>query len=127
MRFFDSGSFSVCSEPRDDTKGKPWMAGFAGTEAEKNDFVYDRLHRELSLFKEEHSMKKITAILTILALLLALSVPAAFGEEEAGTMVTAALYDISTMDGAHTTDNYLIPMNVFDRLFESQGPELSLH
>ena len=120
MRFFDSGSFSGCSEPRDDTKGKPGMAGFAGTEAEKNDFVYDRLHRELSLFQEEHSMKKITAILTILALLLALSVPAAFAEEEAGTMVTAALYDISTMDVAHTTDNYLIPMNVFDRLFESR-------
>ena len=33
-------------------------------------------------------MKKIIALLTVLALLLALSVPAAFAEEEAGTMVT---------------------------------------
>ena len=65
-------------------------------------------------------MKKITAILSVLAFLLALSVPAAFAGEEAGTMVTAVLYDISTLDVAHTTDNYLVPMNVFDRLFESR-------
>ena len=72
------------------------------------------------MIQEDFSMKKVTAILTALTLLLALFVPAAFAEEEAGTMVTAALYDISTMDVAHTTDNYLIPMNVFERLFESR-------
>ena len=72
------------------------------------------------MIQEDFSMKKMTAILTALTLLLALFVPAAFAEEEAGTMVTAALYDISTMDVAHTTDNYLIPMNVFERLFESR-------
>ena len=65
-------------------------------------------------------MKKVTAIMTALTLLLAFFVPAAFAEEEAGTMVTAVLYEISTMDVAHTTDNYLIPMNVFERLFESR-------
>ena len=65
-------------------------------------------------------MKKIMVWLTALVLLSVLFIPASFAEEEAGTMVTAAIYDISTMDVAHTTDNYLIPMNVFDRLFESR-------
>ena len=65
-------------------------------------------------------MKKTTALFTVLALLLTLFAPASFAEEEAGTMVTAVLYDISTMDVAHTTDNYLIPMNVFERLFETR-------
>lgn len=32
----------------------------------------------------------------------------------------AALYDISTMDVSQTTDDYMVPMNVFDRLFESE-------
>lgn len=39
---------------------------------------------------------------------------------EPGLLRTAVLYDISTMDVAETTDNYLIPMNVFDRLFETR-------
>jgi len=41
-------------------------------------------------------------------------------EAEPGTLRTAVLYDISTMDVAQTTDDYLIPMNVFDRLFETR-------
>jgi len=65
-------------------------------------------------------MKKLMVLLTALALLSTFFIPASFAEEEAGTMVTAVLYDISTMDVAHTTDNYLVPMNVFDRLFESR-------
>lgn len=44
--------------------------------------------------------------------------PAA-AEAEDGLLRVAALYDISTMDVAQTTDNYMVPMNVFDRLFES--------
>lgn len=39
---------------------------------------------------------------------------------EAGVLRVAALYDITTMDVAQTTDNYMVPMNVFDRLFESE-------
>ena len=39
---------------------------------------------------------------------------------EDGTLRVAALYDISTMDVAQTTDDYMVPMNVFDRLFESE-------
>ena len=39
---------------------------------------------------------------------------------EPGLLRTAILYDISTMDVAETTDDYLIPMNVFDRLFETR-------
>ena len=39
---------------------------------------------------------------------------------EPGLLRTAVLYDISTMDVAETTDDYLIPMNVFDRLFETR-------
>ena len=37
-----------------------------------------------------------------------------------GLLRTAVLYDITTMDVAQTTDDYLIPMNVFDRLFETR-------
>ena len=37
-----------------------------------------------------------------------------------GVLRVAALYDISTMDVAQTTDDYMVPMNVFDRLFESE-------
>ena len=39
---------------------------------------------------------------------------------ESGLLRTAILNDISTMDVAQTTDDYLIPMNVFDRLFETR-------
>ncbi len=46
--------------------------------------------------------------------------PAAVAAED-GLVRTAVLYDISTMDVAETSDNYLIPMNVFDRLFETRN------
>lgn len=54
--------------------------------------------------------------------------PAAAGAETSvpagdGLLRTAVLYDITTMDVAKTTDNYLIPMNVFDRLFETRPGE----
>ena len=39
---------------------------------------------------------------------------------EQGMLRVAALYDISTMDVSQTTDDYMVPMNVFDRLFESE-------
>ena len=42
-------------------------------------------------------------------------------QTEPGLLRAAILYDISTMDVAETTDDYLIPMNVFDRVFET-GP-----
>ena len=44
--------------------------------------------------------------------------PAPAAEVEEGLLRVAALYDISTMDVAQTTDNYMVPMNIFDRLFE---------
>ncbi|MBR5291826.1 MAG: ABC transporter substrate-binding protein [Clostridia bacterium] len=44
--------------------------------------------------------------------------PAPTAEVEEGLLRVAALYDISTMDVAQTTDNYMVPMNIFDRLFE---------
>ena len=54
--------------------------------------------------------------------------PAAAGAETSvpagdGLLRAAVLYDITTMDVAKTTDNYLIPMNVFDRLFETRPGE----
>lgn len=76
-------------------------------------------------------MKKFTALL--LALVMMLSLVACGGNDdsadtnndaqttttvEEGLLRVAALYDISTMDVAQTTDNYMVPMNVFDRLFE---------
>ena len=39
---------------------------------------------------------------------------------EDGLLRTAIRYDITTMDVARTTDDYLIPMNVFSRLFETR-------
>ncbi len=59
----------------------------------------------------------------ILALILAMTLLGGFALAEGvepGLLRTAALYDISTMDVAMTTDDYLIPMNVFDRLYETR-------
>jgi len=83
-------------------------------------------------------MKKFAALFMALAMLLSLTACAAPAESapsapaegtpaapaepalaEDGLLRVAALYDISTMDVAQTTDNYMVPMNVFDRLFES--------
>ena len=66
-------------------------------------------------------MKKITALL--LALMMLLGTNALSEDVEPGLLRTAVLYEISTMDVAQTTDNYLIPMNVFDRLFETRPVE----
>ena len=66
--------------------------------------------------KEEIGMKKILAVMFCLSLLGALG---AAGAED-GLLRTAIKYDITTMDVAKTSDDYLIPMNVFDRLFETR-------
>lgn len=50
------------------------------------------------------------------------SVPSVAAVEE-GLLRVAALYDITTMDVAQTTDNYMVPMNIFDRLFEVEVQE----
>ncbi len=47
------------------------------------------------------------------------SAPAAPVAED-GVLRIAVLSDISTMDVAHTTADYMVPMNIFDRLFESE-------
>ncbi len=64
-------------------------------------------------------MKKVLAM-TVALILALLCGAAAAGSVEPGLLRTAVLYDISTMDVARTTDNYMIPMNVFDRLFETR-------
>ena len=67
-------------------------------------------------------MKKILALL--MALTMAACAAGALAEGvEAGLLRTAVLYDISTMDVAKTTDDYMIPMNIFDRLFETRPAE----
>lgn len=72
-------------------------------------------------------MKKLLTLLLILALICGFSACGAGTDAgtasdgasaEAGALRVAALYDINTMDVAQTTDNYMVPMNVFDRLFE---------
>lgn len=65
-------------------------------------------------------MKKITAMLLALCLALAFCGTASAAGTEPGLLRTAVLYDISTMDVTETTDDYMIPMNVFDRLFETR-------
>ncbi|MGI5976519.1 MAG: ABC transporter substrate-binding protein [Candidatus Limivicinus sp.] len=72
-------------------------------------------------------MKKLVTMLLLTAMAFSLAAcggnaadtsnPSA-SDAEAGTLRIAALYDITTMDVAQTTDNYMVPMNVFDRLFE---------
>lgn len=76
-------------------------------------------------------MKRIVVVLMICAMMLsaaacgstaaqpaaAAEAPAAAQDVESGFLRVAALYDISTMDVAQTTDNYMVPMNIFDRLF----------
>ena len=66
-------------------------------------------------------MKKYLIFAMALAVMLAGTAAAA--EPEQGLLRTAVLYDISTMDVAQTTDDYMIPMNVFDRLFETRPGE----
>ena len=61
---------------------------------------------------------RMLAGLVSLAMLLC-GAGAALAVEE-GTLRTAILHDITTMDVAETTDDYMIPMNVFERLFETR-------
>ena len=62
-------------------------------------------------------MKRIIALMLTMLMLGGF----ALAEDAApGLLRTAVTYDISTMDVAKTTDNYLIPLNVFDRLFETR-------
>ncbi len=42
------------------------------------------------------------------------------GNVEEGLLRTAVLFDISTMDVTMTSDDYMVPMNIFDRLFETR-------
>ena len=63
-------------------------------------------------------MKKAVSLVLMLALLI--TGTALAESAEPGLLRTAVLYDISTMDVAQTTDDYMIPMNVFDRLFETR-------
>ena len=65
-------------------------------------------------------MKKIAALLLALIMVMSALGFALAEDVEPGLLRTAVLYEISTMDVAQTTDNYLIPMNVFDRLFETR-------
>ncbi len=66
-------------------------------------------------------MKK-TALVTAMALSVSVAAgaPAFAAGVEEGTLRTAVVYDISTMDVAKTSDDYMVPMNVFDRLFETR-------
>ena len=68
-------------------------------------------------------MKKIMALI-LAAILLAAGMTAASAGVEEGLLRVAALYDMTTMDMSKTTDDYMVPMNVFDRLFETRpSPE----
>lgn len=62
-------------------------------------------------------MKRIIGLLLVLALLTA---GTAFAEVEEGLLRRAIRYDMTTMDVAQTTDDYFVPMNVYDRLFETR-------
>ena len=67
-------------------------------------------------------MKKLISLMLCAVMLLSLAAcggdNASDNGTESGLLRVAALYDITTMDVAQTTDNYMVPMNIFDRLFE---------
>ena len=66
-------------------------------------------------------MRKAAAMMVpVLAAGMVLQTPVWAAPVEDGLLRTAVLYDMTTMDVAKTTDNYLVPMNVFDRLFETR-------
>ena len=69
-------------------------------------------------------MKKAVSLITAAALTFgtaaSLTVAASAAGVQEGLLRTAVLYDISTMDVSRTTDDYMVPMNVFDRLFETR-------
>lgn len=74
-------------------------------------------------------MKKLIALLVSSVMLLSLVACGGNGGSaektpvEPGLLRVAALTDINTMDVAQTTDNYMIPMNIFDRLYEVEVQE----
>ena len=73
----------------------------------------------------ESEMKKLKRITMTMAAVFAAgtalpSFTAFAAPVEDGLLRTAVRYDITTMDVAKTTDDYLIPMNVFNRLFETR-------
>lgn len=77
-------------------------------------------------------MKKLISLLLALTMVVTLvacggnesaqnpteSVGSSTAKAEEGVLRAAAAYDISTLDVAQTTDDYMVPMNIFDRLFE---------
>ena len=66
-------------------------------------------------------MRKRKHLVVCLAVFLAgIMLFVSAGAEEKGLLRTAIKGDITTMDVAKTTDDYMIPMNVFDRLFETR-------
>ena len=60
------------------------------------------------------------AVITASGLMAAAPGAALAATVEDGLLRVAVLYDMSTMDVAKTTDNYMVPMNVFDRMFETR-------
>ena len=69
-------------------------------------------------------MKKLLAIALTLAVALGMAAcgskngGSTGAQAEDGVLRTAVTFDIKTMDVTKTTQDYMVPMNIFDRLFE---------
>ena len=63
-------------------------------------------------------MRKHLAFLLVLVMVLTVAAIPAYAEGEEKVLNLASESDILTLDVAQTTDDYFIPHNVFDRLFE---------
>ena len=57
------------------------------------------------------TFSKITLAAVMACMAAGSAFPAVAAEAEDGVFRTAVLYDLSTMDVAKTTDNYLVPLN----------------
>ena len=99
-------------------------------------FFMKTIEEEIPL-KNNNLKKSLISLVTALSLGLSLTACGGSGNQgdsqtgtqststtsaavEEGTLRTAVLYDISTMDITQTTDDYMIPMNIFDRLFQTR-------
>ena len=72
---------------------------------------------------QNRRIRRMAALLAAAVMMISMTGFAAADEAAPGELRLAISRDITTMDVSKTTDDYMIPMNVFDRLFETRPGE----